>query len=80
MSSAKLLISLPDELSARFRALVPRSQRSQLIRKLIRKEIDKREQALYECAVAVEKDSALSKDMENWTTTLNDGFDSNETW
>lgn len=80
MSSAKLLISLPDELSARFRALVPRSQRSQLIRKLIKKEIDKREQALYDCAIVVEKDCALNKDMENWTTILNDGLDSNETW
>jgi len=80
MSNAKLLISLPDELSARFRALVPRSQRSQLIRKLIKKEIDKREEALYACAVAVENDNTLNKDMESWAATINDGLNNDETW
>lgn len=80
MHVAKILISLPDELSARFRAVTPRKQRSKVIRYLIEKEVDKREKTLYECALAVEKDKQLQQEMQDWSTTLNDEISEDEAW
>src|SRR3990167_6608715 len=63
---SKVLISIPDQLALRMKVVIPSQQRSKLIARLIEKEVEKRERALYECAVAVEKDSALSRDMKEW--------------
>lgn len=71
----KVLISLPDELAARMRAAIPRRQRSQTFTHLIEKEVARREQLLYECALAVEKDEALCEEMKEWDITLADGLD-----
>lgn len=38
------------------------------------KEIGRHEKTLYECAVAVEKDVALHKEMNDWSITLEDGL------
>jgi len=75
----KVLISMPNQLAARMRTAIPARQRSKIIVHLIEKEIEKREKALYECAVAVEKDAALHEEMEEWDTTLLDGID-DESW
>lgn len=70
----KVLISLPDRLAARLRATIPPRQRSRVITHLIEEEIDRRERALYECALAVEQDTALKKEMAEWDITLADGL------
>lgn len=70
----KVLISLPDQLASRMRAAIPARQRSKIITNLIEKEIEKRERALYECALAVENDIALRQEMEEWNVTLDDGL------
>lgn len=70
----KVLVSIPNQLVIRMRAAIPARQRSKTIAKLIEKEVLKREQALYECAAAIEKDSALNEEMEEWNTTLSDGL------
>jgi hypothetical protein len=75
----KVLISMPAQLVARMRAVIPARQRSQTFTRLIAKEIEKREKALYECALAVEKDSALKEEMKDWDVTLQDGLD-DESW
>ena len=75
----KVLISIPDASASRMRAAIPQRQRSKVIVRLIEAEIDKREKALYECAVAVENDAALNKEMEDWDVTLSDGIN-NESW
>ena len=75
----KVLISSPDAIASRMRAAIPQRQRSKVIVRLIEAEIDKREKALYECAVAVENDAALNKEMEDWDVTLSDGIN-NESW
>ncbi|MBU0456129.1 MAG: hypothetical protein KKA99_05090, partial [Gammaproteobacteria bacterium] len=72
------LISIPENLAARFRALVPPRQRSKMLVRLIEKEIAEKENELYACAKAVEKDEALTKEMEDWEITLQDGLE-NET-
>lgn len=70
----KVLISIPDQLAIRMRAAIPRRQRSKIITYLIEKEIEKRERILYECALAVEHDSALREEMDDWNITMNDGL------
>jgi metal-responsive CopG/Arc/MetJ family transcriptional regulator len=75
----KVLISIPDNLASRMKAAIPARQRSKVIVSLIEKEIARREKALYECAVAVEKDANLHKEMNDWNITLGDGL-SNESW
>ena len=76
----KILISLPDQLANRMRSAIPARQRSKIFTRLIEKEVDKREKALYECALAVEKDGALREEMEEWDITLNDGLKNDESW
>lgn len=77
--SEKVLVSLPAPLVARMRAAIPTRQRSKVFRALIEQEVKKREDALYQCALAVEKDSALSEEMKDWDSTLNDGL-ADESW
>lgn len=71
----KILISLPNQLVIRMRATIPPRQRSKIITSLLEKEIKKREQALYECALAVEQDAALREEMTDWDITIDDGLD-----
>ncbi|WP_419421464.1 hypothetical protein ACNVED_16170 (plasmid) [Legionella sp. D16C41] len=75
----KVLISIPDKIANRMRATIPQRQRSKVIVKLIEKEIERREKALYECALAVEADTALNEEMKEWNITLEDGLP-NESW
>jgi hypothetical protein len=75
----KVLISIPDDLAARMRVAIPARQRSKTITHLIEQEIEKREKTLYECAVAVEKDSKLHDEMKDWDVTLQDGLN-DESW
>ena len=75
----KVLISMPDKIASRMRASIPQKQRSKVIVQLIEKEIEKREKALYECAVALEKDNKLNQEMQDWDVTLQDGL-SDESW
>lgn len=76
----KILVSLPDKIASRMRAVIPSRQRSKVITTLIEKEIQQREQKLYECALAVEKDEALNQEMTEWDVTLWDGLNTNESW
>ena len=75
----KVLISIPDQLAARMKAIIPQRQRSKIITNLIQKEVEKREKILYECAVAVENDVTLAHEMKDWDTTLQDGLN-DESW
>lgn len=73
----KILISVPDKLAARMRAIIPARQRSKTVVHLIENEVARREgtldQFLYECALAVEKDMSLREEMASWNVTLQDG-------
>jgi tRNA/tmRNA/rRNA uracil-C5-methylase (TrmA/RlmC/RlmD family) len=75
----KVLISMPDQLASRLRATVPARQRSKIITLLIEKEVARRERKLYECALAVEQDAALNRDLKDWDATIGDGLD-DESW
>ena len=71
----KILISLPDDLAYRFKSIIPQRQRSKIIADLLREEIKRREKALYNCALEVEKDEALNQEMQDWDITVNDGLE-----
>ncbi len=75
----KVLVSLPDDLADRMRAVIPNRQRSKVLSNLLEKEIKKREEALYQCACDVEADEALNKEMAHWDATVEDGLE-DETW
>jgi metal-responsive CopG/Arc/MetJ family transcriptional regulator len=71
----KILVSIPDSLYSRMTATIPPRQRSRLIAKLLEDELRKREQELYEAALAVEQDEELGAEMREWDVTLGDGIE-----
>lgn len=75
----KILISIPNQLASRMRAIIPQRQRSKIIGALIELEVKKRERALYKCAAEVENDLSLNKEMEDWDVALKDGL-TDESW
>jgi hypothetical protein len=80
LTMKKILISIPDPLAARLRIVIPARQRSKVITQLLTVEIDKREHDLYACALAVEQDKNMRKEMQDWDVTVKDGIDDDETW
>ena len=75
----KIIISLPEDLVNRMKTTIPARRRGQVVKELLEKEIRRREEALHECAAAVEKDEALSREMAEWDVTVGDGIEP-ETW
>jgi metal-responsive CopG/Arc/MetJ family transcriptional regulator len=75
----KILVSLPNDLVKRMKAVIPARKRSQVVKDLLEQEIDRREEALFQCALAVEKDKALNKEMAEWDVTIGDGIEP-EAW
>ncbi|MGO9136155.1 MAG: hypothetical protein ACLP9S_17850 [Syntrophales bacterium] len=75
----KVLVSIPDNLADRMKAVIPPRQRSKVLAKLLEDEVKRRESELYQCALEVEGDQALSAEMEDWNTTIGDGIDA-ESW
>jgi hypothetical protein len=75
----KVLVSISDELYARMKTVIPPRQRSRVIADLLEQEVKRREQELYECAQAVERDERLAAEMAEWDVTVGDGIEA-ETW
>jgi len=75
----KILVSLPDDLAARMKQMIPSRQRSRVIAEILESEINRREQALYQCAREVEADDALNNEMADWGVAVDDGIES-ESW
>lgn len=75
----RILITVPDILATRMKSVLPVGQRSKVIARILEDEIDRRERDLYECAKAVEADTALNEELADWETTVADGVD-HEAW
>ena len=73
------LISLPQELAIRTRATIPNRRRSKTIVGLIENEVHKRAKMLEQCAMAVEMDHTLYREMQLWDVIRQDGL-SDATW
>jgi metal-responsive CopG/Arc/MetJ family transcriptional regulator len=71
----KVLVSLSDVLYSRMQAVIPPRQRSKVIAQLLEQEVQRREQELYECARAVEKDEQLQAEISDWNVTVGDGIE-----
>ncbi len=71
----KVLVSIPDSLYSRMMANIPKRQRSKVIARLLENEIEKREQELYDAALAVEQDEELNSEMKDWDVTVGDGIE-----
>jgi len=56
-------------------ATIPPRQRSKLIAELLEDEVKKREQELYQAALAVEQDQELNAEMKDWDVTVSDGIE-----
>lgn len=76
---AKILISLPDPVARRMRAIVPDRQRSRFISRLVEAELVRREEDLLQVAREVETDETLSSEMKEWDGTVGDGVN-HESW
>ena len=75
----KVLLSIPDSLIDRMKAVIPSRQRSKILSKLLEDEVKRREGDLYRCARDVENDKALAAEMKECDATIEDGID-DETW
>ena len=72
----RVLVSLPDDLVMRMRAVMAKRQRSQLIAELLERELKKRERDLFKAAHEVELDEILNEEMKDWEVTVGDGIES----
>ncbi len=75
----KVLVSLSDELFARMQAVIPPRKRSKVVAGLLEEEVRRREQELYNCALAVEQDEQLQNEMADWDVSVGDGIET-DTW
>ncbi len=75
----KILVSLSSDIAQRFRIAFPTRQRSRIIEDLLRKELERRDKDLYECAKEVENDETLNAEMAEWDVSVADGIN-RETW
>jgi len=75
----KVLVSIPDDLIGRMKAVIPPMQRSKILTRLLEDEVTLRETKLYQLAREVENDRSLNTEMEEWDTTIGDGIDA-EPW
>lgn len=75
----KILVSLPDQLANRMKAILPNKQRSKIIARILEQEIARREKDLYQCAIEVEADRDLNDEMKDWDITTGDGIEP-ESW
>ena len=75
----KVLLSIPDSLIDRMKAVIPSRQRSKILSKLLEDEVKRREAALYQYARGGENDKALAAEMKEWDATIEDGID-DEMW
>jgi hypothetical protein len=69
-----LRFSLPEEIIHALNQLVPPDQHDQFVAAALRKALEQQEQALYECALAVEQDEELNAELDGWDVTLSDGI------
>ncbi len=78
MATEQVLLRLPEDLVRRLKRAVPTRERSAFVRHLLEAALppeDGDHDPLYLAALAVERDTALTEEMEVWeTATLTDGL------
>ena len=77
MPSQQILIRLPEDVAARFKAAVPARQRNKFVADLLATEIGRQEE-LTRIAIAVSDEERcnpeLAQEMRDWDATIGDGI------
>jgi metal-responsive CopG/Arc/MetJ family transcriptional regulator len=72
----KVMFSLPDNLVSRMKSVIPDGDRSRLVANLLEREVEQREQHLYEQAMQLESNMELRTEMQAIDKEfMNDGLD-----
>lgn len=79
MPTQPLLLRLPETLVRRFKRAIPARRRSKFVEELLEDALPPEDAGdddpLYQAALAVEKDEALTAEMSEWeATTIGDGL------
>ena len=78
MSSQQMLIRLPEDVAARFKAAVPARQRNKFVADLVATAVMRHEDELTRIAAAVSDDERrnpeLAQEMRDWDATVGDGM------
>jgi len=79
MSTQQILIRLPEDVAARFKAAVPARQRNKFVADLVANAIARQEDELTKIAVAVSDEERrrpeLAQEMHDWEATIGDGME-----
>ncbi len=76
MKMHKVLISVPEEVYVRMRTGIPDRQRSKVFTRLIESELARQEEAIYQAALALEKNEAACQEVKEWNNAFaNDGLE-----
>jgi len=79
MSTQQILIRLPEDVAARFKAAVPARQRNKFIADLVASAVARQEDELTRIAVAVTDEERsnpeLMQEMRDWDATIDDGME-----
>jgi hypothetical protein len=79
MSTQQILIRLPEEVAAKFRAAVPARQRNGFIADLVAAAVARHEDELAKIATAVtneeKRNPKIAQETRDWVATLGDGLD-----
>lgn len=79
MSTQQILIRLPDEVAAKFKAAVPARQRNKFVAGLVAAAVARHENELATIATAVtneeKRNPKIAQEMHDWEATLGDGIE-----
>lgn len=67
---SRVMFSLPEQLVSRMRTFIPEGERSELVARLLEKEIQNRERLLYQRASELEACAGLNQEMAKWDKEL----------
>ena len=79
MSTQQILIRLPEDVAARFKAAVPARQRNKFVADLVARAVARQENELTRIAAAVtdeeRRNPELAQEMRDWEATIGDGME-----
>jgi hypothetical protein len=79
MSTQQILIRLPDDVAAKFKAAVPARQRNKFVAELVATAMARHEDELAAIAVAVtneeKRNPKIAREMRDWEATIGDGIE-----
>ena len=79
MATQQILIRLPEELAAKFKAAVPARQRNRFVAELVATAVARHEGELAKIATAVtneeKRNPKIAQEMRDWEATVGDGIE-----